>query len=81
MLSSVKQEVRMRFLNEKEKARYLAAQELGLMDKVLSGGWASLSGQESGRIGGWISARNRQMRSASQEDIPNKNTSTPSDRT
>lgn len=35
----------MRFLNEKEKARYLAAQELGLMDKVLSGGWASLSGQ------------------------------------
>ena len=49
----------MRFLNEKEKARYMAAQELGLMDKVLSGGWAALTGAETGRIGGWISARNK----------------------
>ena len=52
----------MRFLNEKEKARYLAAQELGLMDKVLSGGWASLSGQESGRIGGLVGARKQKKR-------------------
>lgn len=35
------------------------AQELGLIDKILDGGWKSLTSKESGRIGGLLSARKR----------------------
>ena len=42
----------MRFLSEKERLRYEAARELGLMDKLLEVGWAGLTSAESGAIGG-----------------------------
>ena len=35
------------------------AEELGLMDKVNSGGWKSLSAKESGRIGGILARRKK----------------------
>lgn len=43
------------------------AEELGLIDKIIDGGWKALSSKESGRIGGILSARKR-----------NTNKSTPS---
>ena len=46
-----------RFLSEKEKARYQAARELGLMEKLLEVGWSGLSCAESGKIGGYLSRR------------------------
>ena len=39
--------------------KYEIAQELGLMEKVRTGGWKSLSAKESGRIGGLIAKRKR----------------------
>ncbi len=36
------------------------AEELGLIDKILEGGWKSLTSKESGRIGGLLSAKKRQ---------------------
>ena len=39
-------------LPEEEKLKYEIAQELGVLDKVLEGGWKSLSAKETGRIGG-----------------------------
>lgn len=45
-------------LTLEEKSKYEIAQELGLLDKVLEGGWKSLSAKETGRIGG-LMARKR----------------------
>ena len=38
-----------------EIKKYEIAKELGLLDKVLSDGWQSLSAKETGRIGGMLS--------------------------
>ena len=46
-------------LEEKERRKYEIAEELGLLDKVLEGGWKSLSSKETGRIGGIISKKRK----------------------
>ena len=38
--------------------KYQVAEELGLLDKVLSRGWAALTASESGKIGGIVRVRN-----------------------
>lgn len=43
--------------------KYRAAQELGLMDKLLRVGWAGLSAQETGRVGGLV----KRMKKAGEE--------------
>ena len=45
-------------LTLEEQTKYEIAQELGILDKVLEGGWKSLSAKETGRIGG-IMARKK----------------------
>ena len=42
--------------------RFEIASELGLSDKIITGGWGELTAQESGRIGGVISQRNRKKK-------------------
>lgn len=42
-----------------EQAKWEVAQELGLFEKVVETGWKSLTGRESGRIGGIISSRKK----------------------
>ena len=49
-------------LTEREKEKYRIARELGLTEKLIRVGWAGLSPQESGRIGGLMSARKRAAR-------------------
>ena len=44
-----------------EKLKYEIAEELGLLDKVLEGGWKSLTSKETGRIGGLITKKRREM--------------------
>lgn len=46
-------------LEPQEKMKYEIAEELGLLDKVLSQGWKSLTSKETGRIGGMITKRKR----------------------
>jgi len=38
-----------------EMKKYEIAKELGLLDKVLTDGWQSLSAKETGKIGGMLS--------------------------
>ena len=38
------------------------ASELGLADKVINGGWRSLTAKESGRIGGLITKRKKELK-------------------
>lgn len=44
-----------------EKLKYEIAEELGLLDKVLEGGWRSLTAKETGRIGGMITKKRRDL--------------------
>lgn len=49
----------MRMLSGRERLKYEAAQEAGLMEKLKQVGWAGLSAAESGRIGGLVGAKVR----------------------
>jgi hypothetical protein len=48
-------------LKPDDKLKYEIATELGLLDKVMSDGWKSLSAKETGRIGGIMTKRKKQM--------------------
>lgn len=52
-----KKEVRL-----EDKLKYEIAQELGLYDKVLRDGWKSLSARETGKIGGLITKKKRELK-------------------
>ena len=39
-------------LTPEEQTKYEIAQDLGILDNVLEGGWKSRSAKETGRIGG-----------------------------
>ncbi len=47
--------------------KYEIARELGLDDKIRNGGWKSLSSKESGRIGGLMANRKKQMNKKNEE--------------
>ncbi|MCL2499493.1 MAG: alpha/beta-type small acid-soluble spore protein [Defluviitaleaceae bacterium] len=49
--------------------KYEIADELGLMNKVRSGGWKSLSAKESGRIGGIMARRRKRMADSAAENV------------
>lgn len=49
-------------MDENEKLKYEIAEELGLLDKVLEGGWRSLTSKETGRIGGLITKKRREQK-------------------
>ena len=53
--------IRLEELDDKEKMKYEIAAELGLLDQVMEYGWKSLSSKETGRIGGLVTKRRRQM--------------------
>lgn len=57
-----KKEIRLSELTEEERMKYEIAGELGLLDKVLKDGWRSLSSKETGKIGGLVTKRRREMR-------------------
>ena len=44
-----------------EILKYEIAEELGLMDKVNATGWKSLTAKESGKIGGIMTKRKREL--------------------
>ena len=53
-------------LEPEEKLKYEIAEELGLLDKVLEDGWKALSSKETGRIGGLITKKRREMEKAKE---------------
>lgn len=48
-------------ITQEEQLKYEIAEELGLLDKVLEEGWKSLSSKETGRIGGLITKKKREL--------------------
>ena len=55
-------------MTEEEKMKYEIAGELGLLDSVLNDGWRSLTAKETGRIGGLVTRRKRQMATEEQKE-------------
>lgn len=52
-----------------DKLKYEIAEELGLMDKIESEGWGGLTAKESGRIGGYINVRKKEMKEMKSKEI------------
>lgn len=62
-----KKEINLQELSREEKMKYEIAEELGLLDRVLEEGWKTLSAKETGRIGGMITKRKREMKTEKSE--------------
>ena len=60
--SKKKKEFDVHNMTPDEQLKFEIAQELGLDAKVLQKGWKSLTSKESGRIGGMITGRKRQLK-------------------
>ncbi|MBH1941556.1 small, acid-soluble spore protein, alpha/beta type [Mobilitalea sibirica] len=55
-------EIDLNNLKPEEELKYEIASELGYLDKVMTNGWKSLTAKESGRIGGLMTKRNRELK-------------------
>ena len=53
----------------REKIKYEIAEELGLSDKVDTYGWGSLTAEETGRIGGIMTKRKKELKLPTNEQI------------
>ncbi|ATD55283.1 small, acid-soluble spore protein, alpha/beta type [Clostridium chauvoei] len=53
----------------REKIKYEIADELGLKDKVDEYGWGSLTAEETGRIGGIMTKRKKQLKIPTNDEI------------
>ena len=49
-------------LEPEEQLKYEIAEELGLLNKVMSDGWKSLSAKETGRIGGLMTKKRKELK-------------------
>ncbi len=66
-----KKKIDLENLTPEDEMKLEIAEEIGVLDKVLKGGWGTLSARETGRIGGILGTRNRKKKAqeekASQE--------------
>lgn len=53
-------------LTGEERMKYEIAGELGLLDQVLENGWKSLSAKDTGRIGGILGRRKKNLRTSEE---------------
>lgn len=58
-----------RELPQAEQMKYEIADEIGVLDKVFTNGWGSLSSKESGRIGGILRSRSRSRKEQQKQYI------------
>lgn len=60
MSKKKEEKINLNKIPQEEQLKYEIAEELGVLDKVLEGGWKSLSAKETGRIGGLMTKRRRE---------------------
>ena len=60
MSKKKEEKIKLNKIPQEEQLKYEIAEELGVLDKVLEGGWKSLSAKETGRIGGLMTKRRRE---------------------
>ena len=54
-------------IKPEDRLKFEIATELGLADKVIANGWKSLTSKESGRIGGMVTKRKRELAAKSAD--------------
>lgn len=52
-----------------DKMKFEIAEELGLFDKINEVGWGGLTAKESGRIGGIMTSRKREMKRTDESQL------------
>lgn len=72
MPAKKKHPIRLEELTPDEKVKYEIAEELGLLERVMQDGWKSLTSKETGRIGGLITKKKREMQK-NDKNITNVN--------
>lgn len=55
------QKIDLNNLTPEEQLKLEIAEEIGVFDKVIKSGWRSLSAKESGKIGGMMAKRKKQL--------------------
>ena len=55
-------------LSLEDRMKLEIAEELGLLGKVQEGGWKALTAKETGRIGGLMTKRKREMNKKREEE-------------
>ena len=55
------QKIDLNNLTPEEQLKLEIAEEIGVFDKVIKSGWRSLSAKESGKIGGIMAKRKKQL--------------------
>lgn len=66
-------EIDLEHIKPEEAMKYEIAGELGYLDKVMSTGWKSLTAKESGRIGGIMTKKNRELKKKEAESKAESN--------
>ena len=66
-MSKKEKKIDLENLTPEEELKYDIAEELGLLERVMENGWKSLSAKETGRIGGLMTKRKKQMRAEAME--------------
>lgn len=61
-MSEKEKNIKWEDLSPDDKMKYEIAEELGLLDKVKAEGWKALTAKETGRIGGLMTRRKREMK-------------------
>jgi hypothetical protein len=65
-------EIDLNNLKPEEIQKYETAEELGYLDKVMATGWSSLTAKESGRIGGILASKRREVLAKKAAEDANK---------
>ena len=55
-------------LSQDQKMKLEIAEELGLLDKIQESGWRSLTPKETGRIGGLMTKKKRELKKEQSAD-------------
>ena len=66
-MSKKEKKINLHALTPEESLKYEIAEELGLLDKVLDKGWKQLSAKETGRSGGLVTKRKRELNREARE--------------
>lgn len=62
-------EIKLSEIKPGEQLKYEIAEELGLLDKVLKEGWKGLTAKETGKIGGMVTKKKKEIKEKELEGI------------
>lgn len=63
-----KKKIKLSEIKPEEQLKYEIAGELGLLDRVLADGWQSLTAKETGKIGGLVTRRKKELSREAMEN-------------